>query len=347
MAKTREVTDPNEAFERLGINAPETPGGAVIEVASPQVVSPQSAKPQGTPEGTVDASTKPKEGEKTLPGQIAQQATIDFDGKAEHELITQEPPAQESTTQESLAQVSTDTQNADGTLTEAEVQRRSWQADADRAKAEAAKRDEQIRMLQEQNRQLLNVVSPFMMKYGQQQPNAPVQEVDKEPEPDFIEDGYFDPKKFAEYEKKKEDFLARRIESRVTSSWQKKQEEQTTQVQLNEVAKEFPEYVNQMTGEIDLPRLQRDLQDYTSKKTIIDLVREAKGKSAPLKQQTINPLNTQASISAIEKNANKPSSAAASPETRAREIDLPDKLRKTAEKFGGMELPPDFDGLKD
>ena len=306
MAKTKEVTDPNEALAKLGIDNPEIPGGE-------QVITIQEPPIRTSPEEKV-------------------QEPVKTDESVEQQALKLEGEEKVSSTQDSA-----------GNLTEEEKQRRSWQAEADKAKAEKMRLESEIQKMQEQNRNLLNVVTPFMMKYGggngNQQSNVQEQTNEK-PKPDYIVDGFYDAEKHADWQLKHDEWLLRNAESRISTNLQKRQEEQTTQQQLGEVAKEFPEYVNSLTGEVDTNRLYNDLQSYTGKKTMLDLLRESKGK----KVET-NPLVSDASISAIEKNANRPQSVADSQETESIKKEVPEGLKKTIKVFGNMDLPPDFDGL--
>lgn len=202
---------------------------------------------------------------------------------------------------------------------------------------------EQIRLLQAQNQQLVGVVSPFLQKYGQQPAVAGQQaDPDQEPQADYIEEGYFDPKKFADYQRRRDVWLSRRLKSEIKTDWQKEREQETLQQQIQAVAKDFPEYVNPLTGQVDIDRVHRDLQAYTSQKTITDLLREAKGIS-PAVNGVNNPL--QQALSAIEKNADRPQAAAASSETEKEKKPVPKQLEKLRKTFGDIELPPDFEGF--
>ena len=293
--KMKEVTDVNEAMEILGHNTPEA-----------------------------------------IPGEEVPVTTVDKEPKVE---VKEEPKVEQIELDTSVEQKVSTTQDEDGNITAEEQQRRTWQAEADRAKAEKERIEreyqERLAQAQEQNRNLLNTLTPFMMKYNEQ----PKEET--EPEPDFIEDGYFDPKKYADYQKRHDQWLLTQAESRSTNRWRQEQQEQTTQVQLQEIAREYPEYVNPLTGEVDTKRLERDLKAYTSKKTLIDLVHEVKGK-----KKEVNPLNNAASISAIEKNANKPQSVASTVESTPEKKEVPEALKQMTKVFGGYDLPPDFDGLE-
>lgn len=304
--KAREVTDPNEAFARLGYS------GAVTD-------------PEGNPVTTEpEQQAQPSEQVQPQPQADTSDNAIEFDEEPEQEQEQPKPEQQQ--------------------VPPEEQQRRSWQAEADRAKSEAQKAQEQIRLLQAQNQQLMGVVTPFMQKYGMQpqQTQTPQQNGEVEPEPDFIEDGYFEPKKFADYQRKRDAWLQNQLENRITTNWQKRQEQETLQQQLNAVAQEFPEYVNPLTGQVDVEHLERDLKAYTSKKTITDLIREYKG----IKPKGEDPLKQ--SLSAIERNADRPQSVAASAEAPEKEKKpVPKKLKELHDKFGDLELPPNFDGLVD
>jgi len=169
----------------------------------------------------------------------------------------------------------------------------------------------------------------------------------KPPVADYIEDGYFNPEKHKKYMEDYSAYLKESIksevESSVTTNWQKRQQEETLQQQLAKVREKYPEYVNPLTGEVDVKRLQNDVQSYTSKKTLLDILDEAKG----INKQP-SPFD-QASISAIEKNANKPQSVAASPETEPEKKEVPEKLKQAIMRglVDPNNLPEDFDGLID
>jgi hypothetical protein len=296
----REVTDPNEAFARLGINEQVT-----------------------DPEGNVVTTAQNEPSEQVQPTQPAETVT------------TEEPAIQ-------LDEEPEEAQEQPAEVPAEEQQRRSWQAEADKAKAELEKSQEQMRLLQAQNQQLLGVVTPFMQKYGGEQPQAQAPETNGEPEPDFIEDGYFDPKKFADYQRKERAWLRSQLRQEVSTDFKQQREQETLQQQLSSLAQEFPEYVNPLTGQVDTERVHRDLQAYTSKKTVVDLIREAKGIKP--KAET-DPL--QQSLSAIEKNADRPQPVTASRETEKEKKTVPKRLKELHDVYGEIELPEDFDGLID
>jgi len=254
----------------------------------------------------------------------------------------EEPKAVETATQQELGlekegKVVSSTQNEDGTIKEEETERRTWQAEADKAKTELAKKDQQILNMQEQNRQLLNVITPLQQKY--QEPVQQQAEPTK-PKADFIVDGFFDPEKFAKYEQERDLWMAKNLESNITSNMQKKNEEQSTKEQLQKVAEEFPEYVNSLTGEVDINRVKADLQKYTSNKTIADLLRDSKGLNKA-KDTTLAE-----SLQAIDKNADRPQSVAASIEATPEKKEVPENLKKLVNTFGGLELPPNYGGME-
>ena len=296
--KQREVTDPNEAFARLGINEQVTdPEGNVVTTAQnePSEQVQQPAETVTTEEPAIQLDEEPEE--------------------------AQEQPAE---------------------VPAEEQQRRSWQAEADKAKAELEKSQEQMRLLQAQNQQLLGVVTPFMQKYGGEQAQAQTPETNGEPEMDFIVDGYFEPEKFKEFQRKERAWLRNQLRQEVSTDFKQQREQETLQQQLSSLAQEFPEYVNPLTGQVDTERVHRDLQSYTSKKTLVDLIREAKGIKP--KAET-DPL--QQSLSAIEKNADRPQPVTASRETEKEKKTVPKELKKLHDTFGHLELPEDFDGLID
>ena len=118
---------------------------------------------------------------------------------------------------------------------------------------------------------------------------------------------------------------------------EKRQNEFKAQAELAEIAKSYPEYVNPLTSQVDTNRLYADLQAYTSGKGLKDIVAEMKGVKSP---------DVDKSMSAIEKNANKPSSVVASQETEKTPKKVDPGIKQIADAFGDIELPPDFDGLE-
>jgi len=305
--KQKEVTDINEAAEILGHSQMETPDGGVVTTEEPEMKEPPQT--QETVEETPDTSEQ-------------QQLELE----AEQEVSS--------------------TQKEDGTLTEEEQQRRSWQAEADRAKAEKEKLQSELEQQKQATQQLQNVVASFLQKVDgtpasqspqQEQPTGP-------PSADYIVDGYFDQQKHEEWQRKHDEWLLSQAENRVTKRWSEKTEKEKLTEQLQLVAEEFPEYRNPLTGEIDVARVQRDLQNYTSKKTVVDLLREAKGKT-PAKKTNVDPLSTEASLAAIEKNANKPQSAATTVESSPEKKVVPKKIIELRNTFGDIDLPEDFDGF--
>ena len=296
--KAKDITNPDEAFELLGVNNPELPGGDKVE-------------------------------------------TDENVGLPEEKEQVKEPQQEDTSVEEEVVeQKVSSTQNADGSLTEAETQRRTWQREADLAKKEKERLEEQLRLLQEQNKQLYSVVTPFMTKYGLDSQKVQQPDPDQEPEADFIEDGYFDPQKFKDYSKRRDQWLSTRLSSQIRDSLKKDQEQQTLQQQLAQVANEFPEYVNPLTGDVDVNRLQRDLASITSKKTIVDILKEGRG----VKTNTV--VDTSKSFEAIEKNANRPQSVASTSESEETKKEVPKEIKQLYETFGDIELPPNFGGIK-
>lgn len=296
--KAKDITNPDEAFELLGVNNPELPGGDKVE-------------------------------------------TDENVGLPEEKEQVKEPQQEDTSVEEEVVeQKVSSTQNADGSLTEAETQRRTWQREADLAKKEKERLEEQLRLLQEQNKQLYSVVTPFMTKYGLDSQKVQQPDPDQEPEADFIEDGYFDPQKFKDYSKRRDQWLSTRLSSQIRDSLKKDQEQQTLQQQLAQVANEFPEYVNPLTGDVDVNRLQRDLASITSKKTIVDILKEGRG----VKTNTV--VDTSKSFEAIEKNANRPQSVASTSESEETKKEVPKEIKSLYETFGDIELPPNFGGIK-
>ena len=302
MAKERVIESDEEAFDILGIKAPVTPEGEEVTTPNPENDEVQ-AKPAPKPE--------------------------------------KQEPQPEDTSSEEVGEVSTPEEKSGEKkesiqMVDEEEKRRSWQSEADRAKNEATILKEQIRLLQEQNRQLTSVLNPFLSKYGGEQP---AQEA-SEPEEDFISDGYFDPAKFKSYQRKRDEWLAGSIEKRVTSRWEERQQQQSTQKQLEDVAREFPDLLNPIDGTIDVQRVQREIEGYTKGKTIVDLLREARGIGKKPDQVLQN------SMDAIKRNANKPSSVTVSPESEKEKPEVPEEVRQIHKTFGYVDLPPDYDGVK-
>lgn len=215
-----------------------------------------------------------------------------------------------------------------------EEQRRTWQSEADRAKAETerlrlekAQYEAMVKTLMAQNQQLSGVVKPLIDKYG-----APQEE--KTPEPNFIEDGFYDPNKFATWMEKRDSLRDKKLVGEALAAFKKEQENMRVQTELTTVAKEFPEYVNPLTGQVDVQKLTSDVQTYTSGKGLIDIIKEMKGiKSAPMDK----------AMSAIEKNANKPSSVVSSQETDVAPKKTPSEIKRLMEVFGTVEIPDDFE----
>jgi hypothetical protein len=306
--KTKDVTDPNEAMAKLGIQNPETPGGeTLVETA----VSPNEQEPKVEKPNVPDTSEQQK---------------LELEGE----------------------QKVSSTQDEEGNLTEEEKQRRTWQAEADMAKAEKKRMEEELQAQKELNKQIQGALTPFLMKYGQQPPQGVNQPKEEDIKADYIEDGMFDPGKHQVFLEKTIAKAVREAKTDITQDWEKRQEQKTAQEQLNEVVKEFPEYVNPLTGQPDIERLQRDLQSYTGGKSMLDLVREYKGKSVA-QSAVSNPLATEASISAMEKNANRPQSVASTVETTPEKKEVPENLKKAVSKglVNTEDLPFDFDGLKE
>lgn len=291
------------ALEALGYKSIETPGGGGSAVET-EVGLPSDEGPATPPQAT------------------------------EEEQFEQEPEAEEVTEAAQVAKASS-TQNPDGTLTEEETARRTWQSERDKALLEKQKLELAVQHLQETNKQLLNVVQPFVNKY-----ESPAKQDVVEPEADFISDGYFDPKKFADYQKKRDQWFSSALETRVTQKMTMQQQEQQTRAQLIEVAREFPEYNNPLTGAVDVDRLKADLEAYTSKKSILDLVREAKGKTITPVKPTVDR-----SFEAIQANANRPQSVVGSPQADVKKKTVPKEISDLADMFGGLDLPSNFDGL--
>lgn len=214
-----------------------------------------------------------------------------------------------------------------------EEERRTWQGEADRAKAEThqlkealAQEQYKARLLQEQLKQTLTVVQPFTQKYQAQE--------EKPPEADYYKDGYFDPQKHSEWLDKKLAYERKQTINEAKKVFRTEQEQMTTQQQVQEVIKEFPEYVNPLTGLPDMERLENDLRSYTGKKSILDLVREAKGKTSS---------ELDKSLRKIEQNASKPASVVASQETSETTRKIDENVQQLQEIFGGyVDLPPDY-----
>lgn len=292
--------DDATALEALGYTSIETPGGGTVTTENSQVGLPEEQK-----------ATKPEE-------------TIKVDEPTDETIKVEKPTEKVSSTQ-----------NPDGSLTEAETQRRTWQSEAAKAKAESDMLKASLHQMQEVNKQLINVVQPFTQKY-----QKPVEE-EKEPEVDYVVDGYFDPQKHADYMKRYNSWLtktiSKNVSDNVTQSFSKKQQEDQTRAQLEELVKEFPEYRNPLTGEVDIDRVKGDLTVYTGGKSIVDLMREAKGTKKPF---------VDTSLEVIRKNAERPPSVVGSPQSQAEKKTVPKEMMNLIDTFGGLDIPEGFDGLK-
>ena len=266
------------------------------------------------------------------------------------EPVVEEPIADTSVQQEIPLEEKKvlSTQDEDGNITQEEQDRRSWQKSYNEAKAaKEAQEAENLRLraqvdqIQQSNAQLLNTIAPLMNKYIEpQQPKD-----DGPPKQDFIEDGMFDPEKFAAYEAKKTAWqtekLRKDIAADVGQSFEQKTKEQKLQEQLLKVAEVYPEYKNPVTGAVDADKVKRDLEAYTSGVTLIDLMNQARGKVG-----VVNPLTTPESLVAMKQNAERPSSVVASPESESKVKKVPQKLQEIVELTGGLNLPPDYDGME-
>ena len=298
---TREITDETEALERLGISRPEMIPGSEVSTLG-------------------------------LPEQVQEQPKTDTSEEVVEEVVEEE-----------VAQKVSSTQNPDGSLKQEEIDRRNWQSERDKALSEKQRLEEQIRLLQQQNAQLANVVTPLVTKYNLGNEN--IQPKTLEPEEDFIQDGYFDPAKFKEWKKKSDAYMASNLKSELISEikgeLKKERDNETIQEQLIAIAKEFPEFVNPLTGQVDVARVQQTVESHTKGKTLVDIIREAKGKNL-----TPEALGTKDTIEAIKRNADRPQSVVTNADVEKEPQKIPESLKKVNNIFGGLEYPPDFGGLE-
>jgi len=291
---------------------------------------------------------KKKEREITNPDEVAEklgynQALQTPDGES---VTTEKPTEAEVTTPVEETQVTEETTEAEVTEEVSqeeptEEQRRTWQSDRDKAVAEKEKAEQeverqklQVQALQQANQQMMNVIQPFQQKYA-----PPQQEKKVPPKADFIVDGYFDPAKYDEYQRQRDEYVIDQAGQKASQNYSQQRERETMNEQLSKLAEKYPEYVNPLTGQVDVERVERDVRKYQGQKSLVDIFDEMRGvKKDP---------SFEKSVEAIEKNASRPSSVTESAEAAETvKPEVPKELKKLIQKGGKDELPPDFGGLE-
>ena len=295
---------------------------------------------------------KKKEREITNPDEVADklgygQAIQTPDGES---VKTEEPTEAEVKTPVEEEEVQETEETTEAEITEevsqekpTEEQRRTWQSERDSAIAEKTKAEQeverqklQVQALQQVNQQMMNVIQPFQQKY---QAPQQTQEQTGPPKADFIVDGFFDPAKYDEYQRQRDEYVIDKASQKASQSYSQQRDRETMGEQLDELTEEFPEYINPLTGQADVERLEKDIRQHQSKKRVVDIVKEMRGvKKDPSFEKTVE---------AIEKNASRPSSVTESAEAAEKvKTEIPEELKKLHKTFGNVELPEDFDGLE-
>lgn len=293
---------------------------------------------------------KKKEREITNPDEVADklgynQALQTPDGES---VTTEEPapagmPEAVETEEFQVTEEATETEVTEEAPQEepTEEQRRSWQSERDKALAEKTKLAQELEVerlkaqaLQQANQQMMSVIQPFQQKY-----QAPAQESTGPPKADFIVDGYFEQDKFDEYQKQRDEWLLEKASQKASQGYSQQRERETMNEQLSKLAEKYPEYVNPLTGQVDIERVERDVRKYQGQKSLVDIFDEMRGVK---KDQSFEK-----SVEAIEKNADRPSSVAESAEAAVKaKPEIPEGIKKLHKTFGNLELPEDFGGLE-
>lgn len=229
----------------------------------------------------------------------------------EKEEVTTSPETEEPVTEKEP--------DKSGEMTE--EQRRTWQGEADKAKSErdAAKREAEFwkqqvgdisRTLKSNQESLIDILKP--------------KEAEPPPKKFINEEGYWDQHAFDEWSKHHDEQLVKEVVRQSKETISKEQERETFMGQVSQLCEKYPEY-RLPTGEPDFDRIDRELKEITSKKTLVSLFDERHG------------VSDSKMVEKIEKNAQKPSSVVNSQET-SNEPEEPDEDDKFFRKVFGETL---------
>jgi len=210
------------------------------------------------------------------------------------------------------------------TQEEKEAERRTFQSEADKAKAEQGRLEEQLRLTQAQNAQLLSMTQRFTEKYSEPEPEKPLVA-------DYLdEDGFIDQAKHDAWLAKRDEQLISKATKRAVEAVGQEKERATVLSQINELVKARPEFLNPLTGKPDIEKIDRAIREQQSSMTISDILGV---KKTPGEQQTFK---------AMEKNANRPSSVVNSQETSEIPKEISGDLKTLLDAFGDVDRPPDY-----
>lgn len=303
--------DLKTAMTALGISQPSIPDDADLsEVTTPETPAPTTPAP-GTP------------------------------------APTEAPKATDQTTDESTTEAG---EPPEETPAEEEKQRRTWQGEADKAKAEAKRiqaeadaRRAELEVERQKNQALMNMLAGINSLRGtpstEPTPKEPIKAKGEPSLWDFIKkeeydkDDVNDPDSIsgrahqawqdarAEY-KEAQRYQARRAQEAEESA------RQMTLKQAKDFVEAFPEYKNPFTGEPDLSRINSWLEDL-SKKDWVTLKKALDNAAVSKPNGHVAPVapKVESAEAAIGKRANKPDSVA----SRGSAPPTPKKMPKEAE----------------
>jgi hypothetical protein len=291
------------------------------------------------------------------------------------DILTNEPAAEATPATDTLERKAVKVQDvnneqADETedgaseaVPEEEKERRSWQASADKAKADYEKatkdieaRQQELAIERQKNEALMNMLAGMQNIRGTvEEPAKPAKKAkaDKEPElwdfikaEDYDRDDALDPRTasgqaWSKYQRASNRYEAQRavIESREEENRRSQQE--LTAKQAKQLADTFPEFKNPFTGQPDLQKIEAWLgelgqADWVTLKRAMDGVK-GKATNGDVKAP---PPNAEADIA---KRANKPGNLAGKTGSEPAPRKKNDTIAKLSEIYGpNVFIPPDF-----
>lgn len=312
-----------DAMRAIGVSAPYIPGDA------------------DTSEFLEEGGDTSQQGQQVA-GQPQSAPPSDDDFQTGGQVETAQPQQLETEAQQPEPETETETTE----LTE--EQRRTWQSEAGKAKAEAAALAEKTRLLEQQN-QMLMATMTGLQNLQSQQPQPQMAKPEQEPELfNFIQrDAYepseaFDPSTtsgdaYAKYQR-----AVARWESKQTFAQQQRELEERnaqelTRKQAQDLAAAYPEFRNPINGQPNYQAIQAWMDDL-SKRDWVQLKRAIDGVANTNGQSPAPPASSDA---AIAKRADKPPAAGASGGGGTEPKKQPKAVEELARIYGNnLYIPP-------
>jgi hypothetical protein len=229
-----------------------------------------------------------------------------------------------------------------------------WQSNYEKQRTASKEEAERLKQENELLRAVMTRTRPAEPVPAQ--PTQPVPEIKEPMLEDYIGEDYeaadaFDArtksgKAYQKFMRDRDRWFAQHIEEqavqRVRQETETDRKRTLVQQRGERLVSKYPQYRDPLTGEIDFPRINRELfasaQDDPDDWLMYAEFLEFKKGVTPDNGVTTTP----DMVSQIEKTASLPSSVVTStPSTRKPERKVPDKLNKLASVWGQLELPPD------